>query len=212
MSSWTLEHVLVCFVIIMYEITCYICDRCHCIIRNDEKFSCTFKLFLQEGGCYVYLSVGILFLVVYLTNIILWNILYFIWVTHEWFCNNNRLFTCIQVCTLLVTLEWFWMINNLCTSSECTTGHGWVILTNGWTNPVSTAHPELSGKFSIVLDCSRLFYKSLVAHLNSINSKSDFWIVSQQSVSHQVIKKCYQQVMCVILQLWLNYWTCLYYF
>ena len=92
--------------------------------------------------------------------------------------------TCLlAVSALLVTVEWFW--------------------------PMAGLHRDycLPRIIRPVLNGSGLFYQSLVAHLNSINRASDFWIDSQQ-----VIKKYYQQVMYVILQLWLTYWTCLYYF
>ena len=149
MPSWTLEHVFCkfLFVIIMFEIT----DCSHCIRCTTEKFSCTFKLFLQEGGCYVYLPVCILFLVVYLTNIIFWNIL-------DWsemsqtaclqvvqspsrMSDFVTITTCLlAVSALVVTVEWFWPMAGL---------------------PCEYCSPRTARP---VLNSSRLFYHSVVAH------------------------------------------------
>ena len=70
--------------------------------------------------------------------------------------------TCLlAVSALLVTVEWFW--------------------------PMAGLHRDycLPRIIRPVLNGSGLFYQSLVAHLNSINRESDFWIDSH---SHQVSK------------------------
>ena len=94
------------------------------------------------------------------------------------------MFTCIAVSALLVTVEWFWPMAGL---------------------PREYCSPRIVRP---VLNGSGLFYQSLVAHLNSINSESDFWIDSHrviESSSHQEVLPtsdvCYSPALTHLLDL-----------